>query len=350
VRARLSAALAAALGLAACKDAATTRKAPAEAPSVAAPANDAGPAAAVTLPPAPALPPHPRGLPPLPSPEHNRTTLAKVELGRMLFTEARLGAGKRALTCAACHQPERGWTDGEARSKTATDQPNLRHTPTLANVGYAAQWYWDGSAPTLEALVLSHWRGQLATDPEAIARALGEDAIYAAHFERAFAGPPTPPRAAEAIAAYVRTLLSGDAPWDRHEAGEAGAVGEDAIAGAKVFTARAGCATCHVPPLYRDAGFHPRRTPDELDPGRMRVTADPTDRGAFATPTLRGVVATAPYFHDGAVATLEQAIDAELARDAVALSPLERGQLIAFVKSLSAPAPPPSELPPPATP
>jgi cytochrome c peroxidase len=289
----------------------------------------------VVLPPAPEVPPAPRGLPPTPSPEHNPTTPEKVALGALLFFDPRLGGGEMA--CASCHLPAHGWADGRVRSTTASGKDNLRHTPGLWNAAYARQWYWDGSMPNLEALVLSNWRGQLAADPPRVAAALDEVPLYHAHFARAFGGAPSAERVAEALAAFVRTLRSGDSPWDRHEAGVLGAVSPVAIAGAQVFNVRAGCARCHVAPLYTDGGFHSRVASDAIDPGRMRVTAAPADRGAFRTPTLRGALHTAPYFHDGSAPSLEDAIEAELARDGVVLSIEERVQLQAFVEALSPP-------------
>jgi cytochrome c peroxidase len=319
------------------------------APVVSAPADAATPPAA-EIAPAPPVAPAPRGLPPVPSPAHNPTTPERVALGRLLFFDPRLSAS--GASCATCHRPELGWADGATRSPTAAGRENLRHTPALWNVGYAREWYWDGSMPTLEALVLSNWKGQLAVVPEERAATLGEIPAYRAHFARAFgddstSGGPTATRAAEALAAFLRTLNNGDAPWDRHEAGERTAVSAAAIAGARIFNARAGCASCHVPPLYRDGGFHARLPANDLDPGRMRATADPADRGAFRTPGLRGAAFTAPYFHDGRAATLEAAIDAELARDGVHLDALERAQLVAFVRALSPPLVPvaPPELP-----
>jgi cytochrome c peroxidase len=292
------------------------------------------------LPAAPEVPPAPRGLPPTPSPDHNPTTAEKVELGKLLFFEPRLSLGG-TMSCASCHQPEHGFASPEKRSKIARGQLNLRHTPSLYNTAYQQTWAWDGNMPILEALVLSHWRGQLGASLEQVAADLPRAPGYAARFARAFDGDSaTRDHVIEALAAFVRTIRSGDAPWDRHEAGEQGAVGADAIAGFKVFSERAGCATCHTPPLYTDGQFHNRGVGDESDPGRARVTADSRHTGAFKTPALRGLVETAPYFHDGSAATLEAAVDHELARSERPLSPEERRQLIAFVRALSPPPAP----------
>ena len=290
------------------------------------------------IPEPPPLPPRPRGLPDLPSGGGAELTAARAELGMLLFFEPRLSAGQ-ARACAGCHAPAHGWADGEPRSTTVGGKPNLRHTPTLFNVGYHQALSWDGSMPTLEAHVLSHWKGQLGAEPDEVARALNGAPGYQARFQRAFGDLATRERVSEALAAYVRTLASGDAPWDRHEASVAGAVQPEAVEGSRVFNERAGCAVCHPPPLYTDLGFHARVSGDQADPGRARVTGDAADQGAFKTPGLRGLVHTAPYFHDGSAATLEAAVDAELAKSDVKLDANERRQLMAFLAALSGPAP-----------
>lgn len=349
-RAALVAALAAVVP-AGCKDHGGGRgRAPSGARDGAAarPARDAGgppadaaqappPTQNVVLPPAPPVPSPPRGLPPTPSPAHNPTTAEKVELGRLLFFQKALSS-TGTMSCASCHRPRHGWASPAPRDRTAAGELNLRHTPGLWNSGYQREWAWDGSMPSLEAEVLSHLRGQLGLTPDQVVALLTRTPAYAARFERAFDDPPTRDHLAESLAAFVRTLRSGDAPWDQHEDEMPGAVTLPAIAGAEVFSRRAGCATCHPPPLYTDLAFHDRGvSPADrgIDPGRMRVTTDPRDRGAFKTPTLRGAVYTAPYFHDGSAATLDQAIDAEIERTRVRLLPEERTQLVEFVRSLS---------------
>lgn len=306
--------------------------APPEAPAVSQPP---------PLPEAPPLPFAPRGLPPLASPEYNPTTPDKVELGRLLFFDPRLSASGET-SCASCHQPAEGWADGVERARTDAGQPNLRHTPSLFNVGYHREWSWDGSKPSLEAHILSHWKGQLGRRPDDAEALLRRAPGYARRFSRAFGGGPEREHIAEALAAFVRTVTSGDSPVDRHEAGVAGALSREAEAGRAVFSQRAGCATCHPPPLYTDLAYHDRgigAAARAADPGRMRVTADARQLGAFKTPGLRGLTHTAPYFHDGSSATLEAAVDAELAHDRISLTAPERGQLLAFLRGLSSPVP-----------
>lgn len=286
----------------------------------------------VDLPPAPPVPEVPRGLPPTPSPDHNPTTPEKVELGRLLFFEPRLSA-TGAMSCASCHQPEHGFASAEKRSKIATGKPNLRHTPSLYNTAYQQTWAWDGNMPILEAHILSHWRGQLGASLETVAAELPRAPGYAARFARAFQGDPaTRDHVVEALGAFVRTIRSGDAPWDRKEAGDADAVSADAVAGFRIFTERAGCGICHTPPLYFDHQFHNRGIGDESDPGRARVTADSRHTGAFKTPGLRALLETAPYFHDGSAETLEDVIPR--VPNTSDLTAAERSDLLEYLKSL----------------
>jgi cytochrome c peroxidase len=359
VRGQILGLLLAAAALAGCKDGDGTGKEPAVEPGPEPVAgDDAGAAAAaaidalarIVLPPAPEVARAPLGLPVTPSPDHNRTTPAKVVLGELLFFDPRL-SGDATMSCASCHQPEHGWAAPEQRSKTAGGKLNLRHTPSLLNAGYARSWWWDGRMDTLEAATLAHWKGQLGADPAPMAAVLGAVPVYAAHFERAFGGAATADMVAEALASFVRTLRSGNSPWDQHEAGDADAVTADVVEGFKVFTQKAQCALCHPPPLYSDYGFHnlgvgAGDVPNDV--GRVRVTRRDEDLGAFKTPTLRGAATHPPFFHDGSADTLEDAVDYILAGghregnpaiaprlDPVDLTPMERQQLLLFLRSLT---------------
>ena len=312
----------------------------------------------VILPPADPVPKPPAGLPPTPAPAHNPITAEKVALGELLFFDSRL-SGEGDMRCADCHDPERGFAGTERRSTTAEGRTNRRHAPSLENVAYAGAWFWDGSADSLEGAIDSHWRGQMAADPAAVAAELDDHPKYRAHFERSFGSAPYPSHIAAALAAYARTIRSGDAPWDRFERGRRGAVDEDAERGFRIFSGRGQCAVCHPPPLYTDRKFHHTGAagPDSPpDPGRSRATGDPAERGAIRTPSLRGVAHTAPYFHDGSAETLEEAVRVMAGggrggrgRDLepVQLSDDDIAALVGFLESLS-PEPEPRE--PPAVP
>lgn len=328
----------AAAALAACK---SEKPEPPPAPladaDAAAPAPDAATETeeAVVLPPAPPLPPRPKGLPRPPRFEREPTP-ERVELGGLLFHDEVIWGGD--LGCAACHVPARGFTSAEPLTVTRAGKTNLRHTPSLYNLAYQRGFYWDGRAASVAALIPGHVRGQLGADVEEVATRLSLSREWRAHFERSFAGVPSGQRIATALADFVRTRYSARSAWDRHEAGEPGAASPAAVRGARIFNDRAGCAVCHPPPLYTDLGFHPTAVTDgegPPDPGRARITGAPGDRRSFKTPTLRGLTATAPYFHAGTTATLAEAIEVELDRADAGLTAEERADLLAFLEALS---------------
>jgi cytochrome c peroxidase len=249
-------------------------------------------------------------LPPVSHPESNPGTAAVIALGKQLFVDTRLsGSGRNS--CQSCHYRNLGWTDGQVLSRKDDGSQNTRHTPSLYNVGYQTAWYWDGRATTIEGQVLAAWRNQLSVDPAKATAAINAVPGYAAAFQSAFGGPATPETISKALAAYLRTQVSDNSPWDRHERGERGAVSAAAIAGYEVFTGKGRCITCHTPPYYGNSTFYNvglEAGKTNPDAGRFTVTKSESDRGAFKTPSLRSVALSAPYFHDGSVATLEAAV------------------------------------------
>ena len=301
-------------------------------------------------------------LPEMAIPADNPLTAERVALGKQLFFDTRLSKNGN-MSCETCHQPDKGWTDGKALSEKFDGTMNTRHTPTLYNVGYYKEWYWDGRAATLEAQILAAWRGQMGADPEQIVGKLNAIEGYKNAFQTALGGPATADGVTKALAGFVRTLISDNSPWDRYEKGDKSAVPEDAVKGFTVFSDsdKANCTLCHLPPTYTDALFHnvgvgfDKPTPDL---GRGKILADKATQsggdvaeakkldGAFKTPTVRSVSESGPYFHDGRAANLEDAVDFML-RGGIKnpsldeklkprkLSAQERTQLLAFLKSLT---------------
>jgi cytochrome c peroxidase len=352
IRYRLTVPCLAALALAACDESKVqTKPATSAAASATAPASAAKPAA--TMPVAAALPKRPAALPELK--DEAALTAEKVHLGKQLFFDKRLSKDGSA-SCETCHVPEKGWTDGKALSTKVGGGVNTRHSPTLFNVGYNQSWYWDGRAATLEKQIDAAWKGQMGADTAAVTAAIGKIPGYAIQFQTIYKRAATSEDIIAAIAAFVRTIRSGDAPADRYDAGDKKAMGEDAVRGQALFRGKAQCASCHTPPLYTDLGFHDVGIgfdKPEPDQGRGKASKNDKENGAFKTPSLRSVSTHAPYFHDGRAATLEAAVDYMLSGgikdknpnldprfQPVKLTPAEKADLIAFVKALEAPAQP----------
>ena len=222
---------------------------------------------------------------------------------------------------------------------------------TLLNRAYGEHFMWDGRAATLEEQVLLPIENpremDLALD-QALAR-LAASSELALGFERAFGAAPTRATLARALSAYVRRLVQGDSPVDRFRAGVVEALSDAERAGLWFFESRGGCWRCHFGPNFSDEDFHATGVGAREgvpEPGRVAVTHDEADRGKWKTPSLRGLAATAPYLHDGSLATLEEVVEfyrqggrasANLAPE---LRPLEMSaqdaaNLVAFLRALS---------------
>lgn len=250
----------------------------------------------------------PRGVP---SPSDNAITPARVTLGRMLFFDPRL-SDSRFVSCASCHNPGLSWGDGNARAVGHDMKALARRTPTMLNLAWASTLFWDGRAETLEGQALGPVRAPdvMNLPLEEMERRLGGVPGYRARFDAAYPGEPLAARTvARAIAAFERTIVSGEAPFDRWVAGDAAAVSAEAKEGFRLFNGKANCAACHSGWRFTDDSFHDVGVLS-ADSGRGRVL--PEVEGvlfAFKTPTLRNVVERYPYMHDGSEATLQDVID-----------------------------------------
>jgi parallel beta-helix repeat protein len=302
-----------------------------------------------------------RPFPPMPIPPDNPQTPEKAELGRLLFYDPIL-SGDRTRSCATCHHPDLGFTDGKGRSIGADGQPMRRGAPTLWNVGYLRRLFWDGRATSLEEaarMSLTDPR-EMAADPERLVRALKAIPEYRERFDRAFGGRDgsavTFENIAKAIAAFERTLVSRNSPFDRFAAGDAAALTPAQRRGLNLFrSGRTRCFECHTLPLFGSSDFRVIGVPDlpggPADRGRAEVTGSPRDERAFKVPTLRNVALTAPYMHNGIFATLEEVVDfykdgggrgrgmdlpnLDSKIQPFRLSPEEREDLVAFLYALT---------------
>ncbi len=293
----------------------------------------------------------PLGLPAaIPAPADNPLAPPAFALGRRLFFDPILSVD-RTVACASCHRPEHGFSSPEPNPPGASGRFALRHAPTLYNRAFGAHQRWDGRSTSLEQQVLLPIEDPNEMDlalAAATARLRASDA-YRDAFASVWAGGVTEQNLSFALAAFVRGLVLGDSPVDRFQAGDEGALTAAQKAGLWLYESKGGCWQCHSGPNLSDEGFHNTGIgvidgrPEE---GRFAVTGDERDRGGFKTPTLRGVAATAPYMHDGSLASLEDVVafygrggnpnprlDRRLRK--LELTAAERANLVAFLRALS---------------
>jgi cytochrome c peroxidase len=261
-----------------------------------------------------APPKAPLGLPPLAWPRDNPYSAAKVELGRYLYFDRRLSADE-TVSCATCHEPRTAFTDGAAVSTGIRAQKGGRSAPTVINRAYSLAQFWDGRAATLEEQA----KGPIANPIEmgmthdGVVERLKGIAGYRAMFAKAFGTEVIDiDRTAKAIASFERTVLSGNAPYDRYKQGDKHAMTPGQVRGMNVFFDKAKCDRCHEGSnftlnAYSNLGVGTDKP--EPDVGRYAVTHDARDWGVFKTPTLREIEHTAPYMHDGSLKTLEEVVD-----------------------------------------
>ena len=254
---------------------------------------------------------------PMSIPGDNPLTPEKVALGRQLFFDERLSIDG-SKSCYSCHVCEHGLTDGLPKAIGPGNKQLTRSSPTLWNIGYHKQFYWDGRSGSLEAQAMAAWKGGnmgVGEKTGEIAAKINALQGYKTQFQRVFQTDATPENMMKAISAYERTIISGDTAWDRWKAGDNTAISMSAYRGWNIFQAIK-CNNCHDGVLFTDQQYHNigiGMDQTEPDPGRGKVTNKPEETGAFKTPTLRDIARSAPYFHDGSAKTLEEAVDIMLA-------------------------------------
>jgi cytochrome c peroxidase len=254
-----------------------------------------------------------RGYPPMPVPADNPTTVQGVALGRRLFYDPIL-SGDSTQSCASCHAQVFGFSDNGRRFSLGIDGiAGTRNAPALVNVGWNETLFWDGRAADLEAQALEPVPNPIEMHQEwsRAAAKLQRHADYPELFRDAFGTRQvTAERVVKAIAQFERTLVSGDSHYDRFLLTGQGLTAAELRGYTLFFSERGECFHCHVDRTFADQQFQNNGLDASFaDPGRAAVTGNPDDRGKFKTPTLRNVVFSAPYMHDGRFATLEEVID-----------------------------------------
>jgi cytochrome c peroxidase len=259
-------------------------------------------------------PRQPLGLPSIEWPKNNPYSAAKAELGRLLYFDKRLSADG-TVSCATCHEPEHAYTDGFAVSTGIGGQKGNRSAPTVINRAFSLAQFWDGRAATLEEQAKGPIANpiEMGNTHEACAATISKIAGYRPLFAKAFGNDQIDiDRIAMAIATFERTILSGNAPYDRYKKGDKKAMSAEQVRGMSVFFDKAKCDRCHENSnftlnAYSNIGIGMDK-PDP-DVGRYSQTKDSRDWGVFKVPTLRDIEHTAPYMHDGSLKTLEEVVD-----------------------------------------
>ena len=298
----------------------------------------------------------PLGLPDLEVPPDNPMSCGKILLGKKLYFDPRLSFDN-TVSCATCHDLRLSGTDGGAVSTGIDDQKGGRSAPPSVNAAYMDTQFWDGRAPTLEEQAKGPPTNPIEMgmpSHDYLVEKLRGIEEYRKDFQNAFGEAATIDNAAEAIAAYERTLLSGNSPFDRFRyAGEEDAISEMAKTGMGIFVGKGRCITCHQftasYALFTDNNFHNLGVGmdnENPDLGRYLVTGKEKDKGGFKTPSLRNIALTGPYMHDGSEHTLEEVVEfydrggnpnpnLDGAMMPLKLTTIEKMALVEFMKSLT---------------
>ena len=269
--------------------------------------------------PPPGPPPPPRALgevppefPPLPSPADNPFTPEKFALGQALFFDKRLSRTGE-VACGSCHLQDKAFADPRRVSEGIEGRTGTRNAPPLFNLAWSSSYFWDGGVESLERQAMAPIMDPKEMDlplEEATAR-VAADPAYPARFQAVFGTGVTPLAVTQALASFVRGLISGDNRLDRHRRGEPHALSAAERRGLAIFEGERGeCFHCHTGfNLTNDRFANNGSYQPGGDVGRQRVTGKANDLGRFRVPSLRNIAVTAPYMHDGSLATLQAVID-----------------------------------------
>lgn len=288
---------------------------------------------------------------PVPVPTGNISHAAKIELGKQLFFDGRLSRNNQ-VSCAYCHIPGSGFSDPHPTSLGVDDLIGGRQAPTILNAAFSPLLFWDGRAKSLEEQTLGPIQNpiEMAETLDHLVSKLQTVKSYRRQFRNVFGTEISSQGITKAIAAFARTLISTNSTFDQYSLGNKQAMNEAAIRGMALFKGKARCILCHNGSNFTDDQFHnlgvPQVGPMKVDLGRYDVTSREQDKGAFKTPTLRSILETAPYMHDGVFLNLEEVIEFLDKGGGVNpnLSPLmkpldltqeEKADLLAFLEALT---------------
>lgn len=288
------------------------------------------------------------------SPPPDFTDMSEAEMGRKLFLDKRFSKNY-SISCADCHLPVNAFSDTTALSKGFEGKNTVRNAPPLTNLSGRPYFFWDGRSPSLEDQVLQSIQHpvEMGLTLKELNKRLRADHFYVKWFKKHFGKLPDVYLAARAIAAFERTLETGNAPIDRFMDGDSAAISISAMRGREIFTEKGKCFKCHFTPdftgdEFKNIGIFNGKTLN--DSGRFSVTKKTEDMGKFRVPGLRNVSLTAPYMHNGIFKTLAQVIDyyndpAAVVPDAINrdtmlngrlnLTSQEKADLLAFLQTLT---------------
>jgi len=250
-------------------------------------------------------------LPAVQIPVDNPQTTDKILLGKKLYYDTRLSKDN-TISCATCHDPAQGWSDAGPTSKGINGQLGGRRSPPVSNAAYSPLQFWDGRSPSLEEQAKGPIENpiEMGNTHDAMIRTVDDIPGYVEEFKQVFGTSPiTVDQVAKAIAAYERTIVTTDSPFDRFVRGDEKAMTCLEKKGLEIFNGKGHCTACHWGGYFSDGRFHNIGVTTAVgakpDSGRFDVTRDPRDIGAFKTPTVRDAALRAPYLHNGTEKDLE---------------------------------------------
>ncbi len=294
----------------------------------------------------------PKGFPAPVIPSDNQLTEERISLGRQLFFDPVLSRDS-TISCASCHLAQNAFTDTARFSKGVKNTAGTRNSMPLINMAWSNSFFWDGGVPSLELQVLAPLTNHLEMDMDMkeVLKRLNEHPLYPSLFRKAYQREPDEYSLFRAIASFERTLISGNSRFDRYfYHGEDGALNDSEKRGLNLFFGNTlHCSSCHTGVNFTNGSLENNGLyTDYPDEGRFTITGNPSDKGKFKVPTLRNIEVTAPYMHDGSIATLEGVIEhyssggkyhpnksPHVHKDPVPLSVQEKTDLINFLKSLT---------------